>query len=54
MSMGDTAFAIDRAAEQVLAALRRRGFEHAQVSVSDTRRSSAVAKTTAPLTGFPD
>lgn len=36
--MAPTPFAIDRAAEQALAALRARGFEHAQVSVSETRR----------------
>jgi PmbA protein len=33
-----TPFANDRAAAQALDALRARGFEHAQVSVSDTRR----------------
>lgn len=38
MTMSTTPFAIDRAAEQVLTALRRRGFEQAQVSVSDSRR----------------
>lgn len=32
------AFAVDRAAEQVLAALQARGFEHAQVRVSETAR----------------
>jgi len=32
------AFSPDTAAQQVLAALRQRGFEHAQVTVSDTRR----------------
>ena len=32
------AFAIDSAAEQVLQALRRRGFEQVQVTVSDTLR----------------
>ena len=31
-------FSPDTAARQVLAALRQRGFEHAQVTVSDTRR----------------
>jgi PmbA protein len=41
MSMDTTTaprFATDHAAEQVLSALLARGFEHAQVSVSDTRR----------------
>ena len=33
-----TPFATDRAAEQVLAALQARGFEHAQVTVSESRR----------------
>lgn len=32
------AFPVDRVAEQVLAALKARGFEHAQVTVSETRR----------------
>jgi PmbA protein len=35
---GVSAFATDRAAEQALSALQARGFEHAQVTVSDTRR----------------
>jgi PmbA protein len=38
MTMTSLSFATDKAAEQVLAALRQRGFDHAQVTVSDTRR----------------
>jgi PmbA protein len=39
MSMdGDISFSTDQAAGQVLQALRARGFDHAQVTVSDTRR----------------
>jgi PmbA protein len=42
------AFSTATAAQQVLDALRRQGFEHAQVSVADTRAASSTWPTTSP------